>query len=58
VLLEYHNKLWKLLTNAALPAFLGAVLAILTILAGMTGVGTRAGRCGTAHWNLADEENR
>jgi len=33
----------KLLTNTALPAFLGAVLAILAILAGMAGVGAGAG---------------
>ena len=57
VLLEHQNKIWKLLTNAALPAFLGAVLAILTILACMTRVGTRAGRCGSAQRNLAKEKN-
>jgi len=47
-----------LLTNAALPALLGAVLAILTILAGMAGVGTCAGRCGSAERNLIEEKNR
>jgi hypothetical protein len=46
------------LTNAALPAFLGTVLAILTILARMTRVGTCAGRCGSAQWHLAEEKNR
>ena len=55
---EYQNKLWKLLANAALPALLGAVLTILTILAGMAGVGTRTSRCGGAQWYLADEKNR
>ena len=35
---------WQgLFANAALSAFLGAVLAILTILAGMAGVGAGAG---------------
>jgi len=57
VLLEHQNKVWKLLTNAALPAFLGAVLAILTILARMARVGTSAGRCGSAQRNLAEEKN-
>jgi hypothetical protein len=47
----------KLLTNAALPTFFGAVLAILTILAGMARVGTSAGRCGNVEWNLIDEKN-
>jgi hypothetical protein len=58
VLLEYQNKLWKLLTNAALPAFLRAVLAVLTVLAGMAGVSSCTGRCGGTRWNLADEKNR
>ena len=48
----------RLLAYTALPAFLGAVLAILTILTGMAGIGARAGRCGSAQWNLADEKNR
>ena len=55
---DYQNTSWKLLTNPALPTFFGAVLAVLAILAGMAGVGTRAGRCGSAHWNLAQEKNR
>jgi hypothetical protein len=46
------------LTNAALSAFFGAVLAILAILAGMAGVGTCAGRCGNIEWNLIEKENR
>lgn len=58
VLLEYQNKSRKLLTDTALPALLGAVLAILTILAGMAGVGSRACRCGDAEWNLIEEKNR
>jgi hypothetical protein len=33
------------------------MLAILTILAGMAGVGSRAGRRGSARWNLAEEKN-
>ena len=57
-LLEYQNKSQKLLTNAALPAFFGAVLAILTILAGMARVGTCAGRCEVVEWNLIEEKNR
>ncbi len=57
-LLDYHYPSWKLLTNTALPAFLRAVFAVLTILASMARVGTRAGRCGNAEWNLIDEKNR
>jgi len=50
---------WQgLFADAALPAFFGAVLAILTILAGMTRVGTRAGRCENADWKLIDKKNR
>ena len=48
----------SLFADAALPAFFGAVLAILTILAGMAGVGTGAGRCENVGWNLIDEQNR
>jgi len=47
-----------LLTDAAFPAFFGAVLAILAILAGMAGVGTCAGRCKNVGRNLVDEKNR
>ncbi len=50
---------WQgLFANTALPAFLGAVLAILAILAGMAGVGTGAGRSENVEWNLIDEEDR
>jgi len=52
-----QNKSETLLADTALPAFLGAVLAILTILAGMARVGTCAGRCGNVEWNLIDEKN-
>jgi hypothetical protein len=45
------------LTNAALPALLGAVLAILAILAGMARIGTCASRCGSAQGYLAEEKN-
>jgi hypothetical protein len=34
------------------------VLAIFAIFAGMTGIGTCAGRCGRARWNLANKKNR
>jgi hypothetical protein len=47
-----------LLADAALPALLGAVLAILTILARMARIGTCAGRCGNVEWNLIEEKNR
>jgi hypothetical protein len=47
-----------LLADAALPAFLGAVLAVFAILAGMTGVGARAGRFENVERNLIDEKNR
>jgi hypothetical protein len=46
-----------LFADAALPAFLGAVLAILTILACMARIGTCASRCGSAQRNLAEEKN-
>ncbi len=50
---------WQgLFANTALPAFLGAVLAIFTILAGVAGVGARTGRCENVEWNLIDEEDR
>ncbi len=48
----------RLFTNAALPAFLGTVLAILAILAGVARVGACAGRCENVEWNLIDEEDR
>ena len=48
----------SLLTNAALPAFLGAVLAILTILAGMARIGTGAGRGENVERKLVEEKNR
>jgi hypothetical protein len=57
-LLLIRTKSWKLLTNTTLPAFFGAVLAILTILARMARVGTSAGRCGNVEWNLIEEKNR
>jgi hypothetical protein len=47
----------SLFADTTLPAFLRAVLAILAILAGMAGVGTGAGRCGSARWYLAEEKN-
>ena len=48
---------WQgLFANAALSAFLGAVLAVLTILAGVTWVGTRAGRCENVERHLTDEK--
>ena len=47
-----------LLAHATLPAFLRAVLTVFAIFAGMTRVGTCAGRCGRVRWNLADEKNR
>ena len=47
----------RLFADTALPAFLGAVLAVFAILACVAGVGTRAGRCGTAQWYLAEEKN-
>jgi hypothetical protein len=48
----------SLFADATLPALFGAVLAILTILAGMAGVGTGAGRREHIEWNLIDEKNR
>ena len=47
-----------LLAHATLPAFLGAVLAILTVLAGVAGIGTRAGRGENVERELTDEKNR
>lgn len=48
----------SLLANAALPAFFGAVLAILAVLARVAGISARA--CCRQHieWNLIDEKNR
>jgi hypothetical protein len=46
------------LTNAAFPAFLGAVLAILAVLASVAGIGTCAGRRESVERKLADEKNR
>jgi len=48
---------WQgLFADAALPAFFGAVLAIPTILAGMAGIGTCAGRCENVERQLTDEK--
>jgi len=47
----------SLFADAALPAFFGTMLAVLAILAGVAGVGTCAGRCGSAQRNLAEEKN-
>jgi hypothetical protein len=46
----------ELFTNAAFPTFFGAVLAILTVLAGMAGIGTCAGRGESVERNLTDEK--
>jgi bacterioferritin-associated ferredoxin len=54
----YGFQITLLFTHAARSAFLGAVPAILAILASVAGVGTCAGRCGSARWNLANEKNR
>lgn len=58
ILHGWRLQLTFLLAHATVSAFLRAVFAILTILAGVAGVGTCAGRCGSARWNLADEKNR
>ena len=48
---------WQgLFANATLPAFLGTVLAILTILAGVARVGAGAGRGENVERHLADEK--
>jgi integrase len=44
LLLGHQNKSWTLLTNTALPTFLGTVLAILTILASMAIVDAAEGQ--------------
>lgn len=50
---------WQgLLANAALPAFLRAVLAILAILTGMAWVGAGACRCENVERHLTDEKRR
>jgi hypothetical protein len=46
------------LADTALPAFLGAVLAILTILAGFAGIGTCAGSSESVERKLIEEKNR
>jgi len=48
----------SLFADAALPALFGTVLAILTILASMARIVTRAGRCGNVGWNLIDEKDK
>jgi len=53
-----HGTTKFLFADAALPAFLGTVLAILTILAGVARISTSARRCGSIEWNLIDEKNR
>jgi len=46
----------ELFTNAAFPTFFGAVLAVLTILAGVTRVGTCTGCGESVERNLTDEK--
>ena len=46
----------RLFADTALPAFLGAVLAILAILARVAGVGTYAGRRENVERHLTDEK--
>jgi hypothetical protein len=57
LLLNYQNEPSKLFTNAALSAFLCAVPAISTILAGMARVSTCAGCRENIEWDLIDEKN-
>jgi pheromone shutdown protein TraB len=47
-----------LLANTTLSALLGTMLAILTVLAGMAGIGTCAGCCENVERKLTDEKNR
>jgi hypothetical protein len=47
-----------LLANATLSALLGTMLAILTVLAGMAGIGAGARRSENVERKLTDEKNR
>jgi hypothetical protein len=47
---------WGLFADAALPAFFGAVLAILTILAGVAWIGAGTGRRESVERDVTDEK--